>query len=175
MAITLATMNVRGLRDPSRASAFLQDLRAHHVDVAAVQETHFVCEADGRLIANDFIVHSSYGDRDSRGVSLLVKRTLGAAVNIIHSGIDGRLLVADIAVGDDAFRVVAVYAPNIAAMRRLYLQRLEEFLTDSKRLVLMGDWNAILDPEIDSGTSRGVTGAGLTREKAARATATSAD
>ena len=39
--------------------------------------------------------------------------------------------------------------PNIAAERFSFFPRLAPFLDDSKRLVLMGDWNAILDLKID--------------------------
>ena len=42
--------------------------------------------------------------------------------------------------------MVAVYAPNCVGERWL-----APFLDDSKRLVLMGEWNAILDPELDRG------------------------
>ena len=42
-----------------------------------------------------------------------------------------------------------VYAPTIAAERASFFRRLAPFLDDSKRPVLMGDWNAILDPKID--------------------------
>ena len=47
------------------------------------------------------------------------------------------------------FHLVAVYAPNIAAEGVPFFRRLASFLDDTKRLVLMGDWNAILDPKID--------------------------
>ena len=60
-------------------------------------------------------------------------------------------MVADIAVKTFEFRVVAIYAPNTAGERRSFFRRLEAFLDDSKRLVLMGDWNAILDPKVDKG------------------------
>ena len=45
----------------------------------------------------------------------------------------------------------------ISLWRGFLFRRLAPFLDDSKRLVLMGDWNAILDPKIDKvgrGTSR---------------------
>ena len=37
-----------------------------------------------------------------------------------------------------------------------FFRRLAPFLDDSKRLVLMGDWNVILDPKIDK-VGRGVS------------------
>ena len=47
------------------------------------------------------------------------------------------------------FRLVAVYASNTAAEWVSFFRRLATFLDDTKRLVLMDDWNAILDPKID--------------------------
>ena len=57
--------------------------------------------------------------------------------------------MADVAVKSFEFRVVAVYALNCAGERRSFFRRLGPFLDDSKRLVLMDDWNAILDPKLD--------------------------
>ena len=68
----------------------------------------------------------------------------------------GRLVVADVAVKSFKFRLVAVYASNITAERVSFFRRLAPFLDDTKRLVLMGDWNAILDPKIDK-FGRGVS------------------
>ena len=57
--------------------------------------------------------------------------------------------MANVAVKSFKFRLVVVYAPNIVAERISFYPLLAPFLDDSKRLVLMGDWNAILDPKID--------------------------
>ena len=113
------------------------------VDVTVQQETHFIC-AEG-----DFVVFSAFGSRCGAGVSLLVGRSLNANVNLVFAGDEGRLFVADIVVKTFEFQVVAVYAPN--GERRSFFRWLERFLDDSKRLVLVGDWNAILDPKIDKG------------------------
>ena len=93
------------------------------------------------------------------GVYLLHRRSLNANVNLVFAGDEGWLVVADIAVKTFEFRVIAVYAPNTAGERRSFFRRLEPFLDDSKQLVLMGDWNAILDPKVDKG-GRGARGLG---------------
>ena len=81
--------------------------------------------------------------------SLLVRRSLNANVNVLFVGDEGRLVVADIAVKTFEFRVVALYTPNTSGERRSFYRRLEPFLDDSKRIIVMGDWNAILDPKVD--------------------------
>ena len=146
MTLNLASLNVRGLRDSSKCTRLLAELKNLGEFVAAVQETHFICGADCRVLESDFNVFSAYGSRTNAGVSLLVGRSLDADVDVF-AGDRGRLVVADVAVKSFKFRLVAVYASNIDAVS--FFRRLAPFLDDTKRLVLMGDWNAILDPKID--------------------------
>ena len=149
MALNIANLNARGLRDASKCAYLLSDLSNLCNDVAAVQETHFICEADCRVLGNDFVVYSAFGSLFGVGVSLLVGRSLDAIVNVVFAGDGGRLLVADVAVKTFEFRIAAVHVPNTTAERRSFLRRLGSFLDASKRIVLVGDWNAILDPNLD--------------------------
>ena len=57
--------------------------------------------------------------------------------------------MADYADKSFKFRVVYVYALNITAERCSFFWWFEPFLDDSKQLILVGDWNAILEPKID--------------------------
>ena len=63
MALNLATLNVRGPRDPSKCTRLLGELKNLGVDVASVQATHFTCGADCRVLESDFNVFSAYGSR----------------------------------------------------------------------------------------------------------------
>ena len=64
--------------------------------------------------------------------------------------------MADVAVKTFEFRIASVHVPNFAAERRSFLRRLGSVLDASRRTVLVGDWNAILDPNIDR-TGRGAS------------------
>ena len=90
-----------------------------------------------------FIQHSAANS------ALLDGRSLDAIVNMVFTGDGGRLLVADVAVKTFEFRIAAVHAPCSAAERHPFFRRMGSFLDVSKRTVLVGDWNAILDPKID--------------------------
>ena len=50
MTLNLATLNVRGLRDSSKCARLLAELKNLILIVTAVQETHFVCAADCRVL-----------------------------------------------------------------------------------------------------------------------------
>ena len=156
MALNVASLNARGLRDASKSAHLLAELSNLCVDVAAVQETHFVCVVDCRVLKDNFVVYLAFGSRFGAEVSLLVGRSLDAIVNVVFAGDGGRLLVADVAVKTFEFRIAAVHVPNSATERRSSLRRLASFLDASRRTVLMGDWNTILDPNIDR-ASRGAS------------------
>ena len=94
MARNLATLNVRGLRDSSKCTRLLGELKT----LAAVQETHFPCGADCRVLESGFNVFSAYGSRACAWVSLLVGRSLDAEVDVVFAGDGGRLIVADVVV-----------------------------------------------------------------------------
>ena len=149
MALNHAMLNVRGLRNSIKCARLLAELKNLGVDVTAVQETHFISAADCQELEGDFNVFSAYGSCSSAGVFSLVGRSLDADVDIVFAGDGDWLVVADVAVKSFKFRLVAVYVPNIAVERASFFRWLTSFLDNSKRLVLMGDWNRILDPKID--------------------------
>ena len=149
MALNLATLNMMGLRDSSKCVRLLEH-SSLSLDVAAMQETHFICAADCRVLKNNFAVFSAYGNRSSARVSLLFGRSFDADVNVVFAGDEGQLVVADVAVKSFKFWLVAIYEPNTAVERVSFFRQLGPFPDDSKRLVLMGDWNAIVDPKMDN-------------------------
>ena len=81
MTLNLSTLNVRGLRDSSKSTHLLGELKNLGVDVATVQETHFTCGADSWVLESDFNIFSAYSSCTSAGVSLLVGRSLNADVD----------------------------------------------------------------------------------------------
>ena len=78
---------------------------------------------------------------------------------VVFAGEGGWLLEADIAFKSFKFWLVEVCVSNTPVERVSFFRRLVPFLGDSKRLVLEGDWNAILDPKIDK-VGRGASSLG---------------
>ena len=68
MSLNFATLNLRGLRDLSKCVRSLGELLNLCVTVTAVQETHFICTVDSRVLDIDYVVLSAYGIRSSVGV-----------------------------------------------------------------------------------------------------------
>ena len=89
MSLNLATLNARGLRDPSKCARLLAELSNLSVDITAVQVKRVSCTTDCRVLERDFIIFLAYGSWSSAGVSLLIGRSLDADVNVVFAGDGG--------------------------------------------------------------------------------------
>ena len=98
MTLNVASLNMRGLRDPSKCAHLLGELSNFCVDIAAVQETHFTCAEDCQVLEGDFVVFSAFASCCSTEVSQLVGRSLNAFVNLVLADDRSQLDVADVAV-----------------------------------------------------------------------------
>ena len=87
------------------------------VNVAVVPESHFTCAADCPVLEDGYVFLSAYCSRISVRVSLLIRHSLNADVNLVLADDGSRLVVAYDTVKSFKFQVAAVHAPNIAAER----------------------------------------------------------
>ena len=61
MSLSLASLNVRGLRDPSKCACLLSEFSNVRVNVAAMQETHFICAVDTRVLRITVVIPAFSG------------------------------------------------------------------------------------------------------------------
>ena len=85
------------------------------------------------------------------GVTWLVSRCLVTTCALVLSDPAGRLCVQDITIKDKAFRLIGVYGPNAISELPAIFRCIEPFMIPSKWVILVGDWNAVLDPNLDRG------------------------
>ena len=119
MPLSLASLNVRRLRDLCNCPRLLDKLSNLSVYLAAVQETQLICAVDTRVMEEDFVVLSALDSRCNVGI-LQIGRSLNADVDLIFAGDGDRLVIADVAVKIFTFRVVRVYVPNYIGERRSF-------------------------------------------------------
>ena len=154
MDLRLASINARGLRSDSKRSHLLAHLKQRGADICCIQETHFDSNFRESILSRVYEPFSAYFDGRARGVSWLICRGLSASCSLVFSDPEGRLCVLDATIKGRAFRFIGVYGPNANSELPDFFRRIEPFMTSSRRLVLAGDWNAVLDPKIDRGGAR---------------------
>ena len=148
MDLRLAILNGRGMRSECRRSHLLLYLQRSGIDICCLQETHFDSNFHESILSRDYLSFSAYFDGRSRGVAWLISRRLDA---LVLSDPAGRLCILDVTIKDKAFRLIGVYGPNITSELPTFFRRIEPYVVPSKRVILVGDWNAVLDPNLDRG------------------------
>ena len=123
----------RGLRYPIKCVRLLGELSNLSLNVSAVQDTHFTCAADCRVLEEGYVALSA-----CVWVSLLIGRSLNADANLVLSDDKDRLVVADVAVKSFKFRLTVVNALNIAAEKVFFFRQLTPFLDGPKLKGLVG-------------------------------------
>ena len=151
MDLRLASLNGRGLRSDSKRSQLLLYLQRRGIDICCLQETHFDSNFHEGVLSKDYLSFSAYFDGRSRGVTWLISRRLDASCALVLSDLAGRLCVLDVTIKDKAFRLIGVYGPNATSELPAFFRRIEPYVVPSKRVILVGDWNAVLDPNLDRG------------------------
>ena len=143
-ALNPASLNVRRLSDPSKCLHLLGELSNLCVNVAAVQDTHFTYVMGCRLLEDDFVVFQHTADTAALGSLCLLNAAL-----IRLSMLYLQMTVTDVAVKSFEIPGVCSSCTQYRWRKSFLFQQLPPFVDDSKWLVLVGDWNAILDPKID--------------------------
>ena len=150
----LASVNAYGLRAESRRSRLIRYLHSLKVSIACVQETRFASSDNETILSRDFRLFSAYFDGRSRGVSWLISKSLEVTADLVFADPAGRLCVVDITIKGEQFRLVGVYGPNHQRERIDFFQRIDQFLSTSKQVIIAGDFNAVLSPDIDRQAGR---------------------
>ena len=148
--ISICSVNCQGLGNPSKRRDIFNYLRNKKHSVICLQDTHFTKSTENIIKAEWGFkaVFSSFSSQ-SRGVAILFNNNF--EFNIVNSYTDarGNIIVLDIEVDKHRITLVNLYGPNsddpnfYETLYKIILQQ------GNKDMLLVGDWNLLLDPNID--------------------------
>ena len=145
---TIVSLNVRGLRDVNKRRSiflYLKDLKAHFY---FLQETYSSVK-DELIWRNEWggEIFFSHGSQHSRGVCILIDRSVNEKVECTHRDSQGRILLISMTSAGMKVSLCNIYAPNNHSDQLLFIQELNNLLIDKSELtslVVGGDWNCTL-------------------------------
>ena len=97
----------------------------------------------------------SHCSEHSRGVLILIKSSLEFELISVHRfDIEGHFIFLEAFVQDQKFLFVNIYAPNKLSEQTLFFYQIKDELDNSGidddcRIKIGGDFNVILDPDLD--------------------------
>ena len=152
--LNIITLNVNGLasnegRVPKKRKLFTW-LKAHHCDVALLQETHFT-DSMQHIISQEWGGDSFFcnGSSNSRGVCILVRRGLDMEVKEVRRDNNGRFIFLKTVSAGKSILFGNIYCPNIDELEST--MRINDWLSEMQadNIILAGDFNVTLDPTRD--------------------------
>ena len=155
--LRLASLNVRGLKDPTKRRQIFQYCKEKQFDVILLQETHLQKEDEYfvRSIWGGDIFHS-YGENNARGVAIMIRKETKVNVKDVKTDKLGRVIVLDIDFEGDSYTIINIYAPNLDTPQ--FFAELSDYLIhddEETAIILGGDFNLVLNASVDRITSRG--------------------
>ena len=152
--LNIITLNVNGLassdgRVPKRRKLFTW-LKAHHCDIALLQETHCT-ESMQHILVHEWggNIFFSNGSSDSRGVCILIRRGLDLDIKEIRRDDQGRLIFLKAVVHGKSVVFGSIYCPNRDEVDSIMC--VNDWLSSmiSDHIIIAGDFNLTLDPAKD--------------------------
>ena len=151
--LTIASFNINGASRYEKQKDVLDYLRKKHFDIILLQETHIKNDSENYLRTlwgyNCFVCGHSTA---SKGVAILFKNTFAYTVhNVIKDNIGGSYIMLDISIFDNRFTIANLYGPSERDNPEFFInifQIIENM--GNRQVVTAGDWNTILNPNLDA-------------------------
>lgn len=149
-SLTFASWNVRGLGKPTKINKVLSHLDSLGVKIAYLQETHLKT-SDHMKIRRSWVAQSYHSlfNSKARGTAILIHKSLQFTASNVTADPGGRYVVVTGLIANIPIILANVYAPNWDNDKFFsdFLYNLPNL--DTHHLVLGGDFNCCLNPEID--------------------------
>lgn len=143
--------NVKGLRNDTKRRDMFRYFKNRKLDVILLQETHSQVE-DERIWSKEWggEVWYAHGSTKSKGVAILVRKGVDLKVVEAQTAFEGRFLMLEVKIGEFNFLLANFYGPN-EDDDSFYIQAFEKVESkDNPNMILAGDFNTTLNPELDS-------------------------
>ena len=152
----LSSLNVRGLREKNKRRAVFNFLRCTNSDLILLQETHLANAEEQKLWEMEWgsKMYSSFGTSNARGATILVHPKFEGEITEHCTDNEGRLICLQARVSDKLFTVCNIYAPNMDDMSFFtsMIDTVEKYV-DRDGIILGGDFNLVMNPELDRNDS----------------------
>ena len=148
--IKVLSLNVRSMRDYNKRKIMYKYFRDHNADIIMLQETHITNDVAKRWKTEwGGQWYNSFGESNARGVSILMNKKFEHQIINNKKDENGRLIMCQFRHDQEKYTLLNVYGPNDENVT--FIQQIKQWVKNIEgQIIIGGDWNIILDPEIDS-------------------------
>jgi len=153
MSLNIFSININGFRSKRKQLYIKNFLNDNNVDILCIQETFIEEFRTAKKVENLLNLHAkliwSFGDENSKGV-LIILNNKDIHIEQYHIDMVGRLVYVDFNIFNKmSYRLINVYCPNDCNERNGFLSDMVPHLVAARQLILVGDFNFILNTQLD--------------------------
>ena len=152
--ILLSSFNCRGIRNTKKRLGLFHWLKDTYEGIIFLQETHSI-ESDEKSWEREWgsKIYFSHCSSIRQGVAILMPLNIDVKVTNIESDLNGRLIALTCEIEGNEFVLLNIYAPtkDKNTMQNNFLNYLHSTIEkySDKNLIIGGDFNVCLNPELD--------------------------
>ena len=144
----ICSLNCQGLGQKEKRERLFAWVRNQKCNVLFSQETHFVKE-NLNTVKNEFAGdgYHSFGNSNSRGVSIFIKKEVKHSIIDQFEDKDGRMILINVEIDDNILTLVNLYAPNFEKDRNIFFKKVNDVISKYTLgiLIIGGDMNETLN------------------------------
>lgn len=151
MSISIITLNVQGFRSAEKQLTVVQWARAQNCDLLVLQETNFKQYSDVVSFKLKFQVecYFSFGTARNEGVAIINFHPGRIRDIVVKFDVNGRVIAWDMTACGQRMRGINVYAPARSSDCNPFFKDLDSFMLGANCLLVVGDFNCVLDTQRD--------------------------
>ena len=154
--LKICSLNVRGLQDGKKRKSVFNFMKTLKYDIYLLQETHLDGTKNHNLWRQQWGGHifASYGTSNARGVTTLISPNFGPKVSQRYSDKNGRINCVDFCIGNQKYVIANIYGPNEDSSEFIHeVIRAVEYYPEFENTIIGGDFNFVMDAELDRNKS----------------------
>ena len=147
--INLCSLNVNGIHGREKRNRVVEWIKTQKCSIAFLQETHLDENIENEIKnKTNFAIYCSNGISASRGVGIVINKSLNYEIMDKFTDEDGRMILINIQIENTVFSMVSIYAPNCRTLRNVFFKNVSRFLKEHGTgiPIVGGDFNETLMP-----------------------------
>ncbi len=156
MEIKIGTFNAKGVGSKSKRLEVFHWIKENDFDICFIQEAHFTAVNKTeweREWGGDTFFSGTFSNKE--GIGILINPNLNYKIEQYTEIIIGRMQALNVCISDKVYTLINLYGPNENSY--IFYQHLDAYIesTEPETLIIGGDFNTILDNDLDKNKKRG--------------------
>lgn len=149
--ILIGSINVNGLRNYKKRQNIFHWLQKKRYDIILLQETHCSDNSTELEWKRDWEGNSIWnnGTNLSKGVCILFRKKFEMQILSQETFENGRIIALKIKISHVNIQLINIYTPNNPSERKQFFLKLNDIIDENFEIILAGDFNCVLDYNID--------------------------